>query len=248
MSSMLRTSRAIACHARCSLPRNRRLLGTSSIKRNADVPATSAISSSTIPWYEQYNQRFLKENDQNHRISLPELPKDPPTILHDLTEYLARDLILQDISIIDLRATETPWGNETIMLVCTAQTERQLRSGSESVKTYLRQLGCKPRIDGLISWQNTRVKRRRRRKMIGRANYQFEDDSLNWLFIDAGSDGIIIQMMTEKGRQEYQLEELWASQACNQVTIPTPRSMPITTIGSISGGALSRRLYSTNRP
>lgn len=214
----------------------------------------------TVPWFMEYNKQFASEFplERQHREPIPILPADSPLILPPLAEYMTQDLVLKDLTLLDLRHRENPWGNNTIMIVCTARSERQLRASAESLKGFLRKMSYNPRVEGLINWENTKVKRRRRRKMIGRANYQVEDDRLNWLFVDVGGDsGLILQLFSEDGRREYALEELWQGRANNEVELPTRQAdNPITRqeggrLPSSAGvpregpGPLSRRLYST---
>ena len=222
---------------------------TSSLPRDIETK-TEESTSTTIPWYVEYNERFEDEYpmEQKTRPPLPELPHDAPKLLPTLTEYLSHTLGLTDLTLLDLRRKDTPWGPDTIMLLCTANSERQLRSAADSLKGFLRPQGINPHIEGLINWENTRVKRRRRRKMLGRANYQVEDDSLTWLFVDVGHSGLIIQMFTAKGRDEYRLEELWGNKANNEVVVPpvaevtTPWRSVLDATGT---GVLSRRMFST---
>lgn len=99
--------------------------------------------------------------------------------------------------------------------------------------------------------------------MIGRANYQIEDDRLKWLFIEVGGEsGIILQLFSEEGREEYALEELWQGRATNEVVLPpktqanmVPRLPPHLSdasndsarVTSSGLGPLSRRMFSTFR-
>lgn len=213
-----------------------------------------SLAPATVPWFMDYNKRFENEFPSETRIevAIPEIPRNAHAILGPLANYLVQDLRLKDLTLIDLRRRENPWGDDTIMLLSTARSERQLRICAESLKGFLRPHGLRPRVDGLINWESTKVKRRRRRKMIGRANYQVEDDSLTWLFVDVGGDsGIILQLFTEKGRAEYQLEELWAKRANNDVIMPeTSESRPFTPVlstrASDGKGPLNRRLFSTS--
>ncbi|ORY81315.1 hypothetical protein BCR37DRAFT_393195 [Protomyces lactucae-debilis] len=162
----------------------------------------------TVPWFMQYNKQFDHASPAR-QAPIPAVPASAPPILSPLLTYLVQDLILQDIKLLDLRQRENPWGDDCMMILCTAQSERQLRSSAESLKGYLRKHGGAPRIEGLVNWENTKVKRRRRRKMLGKASYQVDDDRLRWIFIDAGKSGLILQLFTEQGRDEIQLEELW---------------------------------------
>lgn len=230
--------------------------GTQTLISEEAVEATPQPVVKSVPWFMEYNKQFEAEYPLERRTTepLPVIPDESPPILSDLAKYMTQDLLLKDLSLLDLRNRENPWGNDTILLLGTARSERQLRSAAESLKGYLRNQGCRPRVDGLIKWENTKVKRRRRRKMIGRANYQIEDDRLHWLIVDVGGDtGIILQLFSEEGRQEYALEELWQSKANNDVVIPAPtedRSVPVgrayapSTEGA-GTGPLSRRMYST---
>lgn len=227
--------------------------------RSDSEPATKIM-----PWFMEYNKQFEEQFplDRREAEPIPEIPKGSPPVLLSLAKYMTQDLVLKDLSLLDLRNRENPWGDNTIMVVCTARSERQLRSSADSLKGFLRKLGFNPQVEGLVNWENTKVKRRRRRKMIGRANYQIEDDRLNWLFLEVGgSSGLILQLFSEDGRREYALEELWQGRANNQVVLPPKlrdvpmldqESRPLITTSSSSNsvlGPLSRRLFSTaSRP
>lgn len=222
------------------------------------LEATSDTSSTIVPWFMEYNKQLEVQFplERRDREPTPKVPENSPSILQPLAEYMTQDLLLKDISLLDLRGRENPWGDNAIMVVCTARSERQLRSSAEFLKGYLRKLGLKPRVEGLINWEDTKVKRRRRRKMIGRANYQIEDDLMNWVFVDVGGDsGLILQLFSEEGRREYALEELWQGRANNVVELPAKfeeqpgfeRESAITTASAShrSIGPLGRRLFST---
>lgn len=226
-------------------------------KHTVDTVKTTA---NTTPWFMEYNKQFEEQFplERREKEPIPELPSDVPAMLQPLAEYMTQDLVLKDLSVLDLRDRENPWGNDTIMLLCTARSERQLRSSAESLKGYLRKREFAPRIEGLINWENTKVKRRRRRKMLGRANYQVEDDRLNWLFIEVGGhSGVILQLFSEDGRREYALEELWQGRANNEVVMPPTQSplvsdypvqkSPVVSTNTTAPGSgpLSRRLFST---
>lgn len=244
------------------------------IKNDDDALADPSVMTSdadtqtvkAVPWFVEYNKQFDEEFPLEKRATepIPKLPPQSPAILEQLATYMTQDLLLKDLSVLDLRDRENPWGSDTIMLLCTAKSERQLRSSAESLKGFLRGHGSRPHIEGLIKWENTKVKRRRRRKMIGRANYQVEDDRLKWLFMEVGNQtGIILQLFSEEGRQEYALEELWQGRANNEVVLPKKlepmvskiEPFPIKSASEdqmsrpfpVSVGPLSRRLFSTMR-
>lgn len=180
---------------------------------SAPAPASATTAApTTVPWFMEYNKQFCQALPA--RIApIPTLPDSAPALLSPLLTYLVQDLILRDVKLLDLRKKENPWGDECMMILCTAQSERQLRSSAESLKGYLRKQGATPRIEGLVNWENTKVKRRRRRKMLGKASFQVDDDRLRWIVIDAGKSGLILQLFTEQGRDEVQLEELWQKRA-----------------------------------
>jgi hypothetical protein len=71
--------------------------------------------------------------------------------------------------------------------------------------------GVVPRIDGLPKSENLILKRRRLRKKASRKPGYFiqPPKPSSWVSIFTGYQGLLVQLFTESGRVEYDLEGLW---------------------------------------
>ena len=202
-----------------------------------EVQSKPSETTTTVPWYVEYNREALQDKYapvRRQAAALPRLPDGPPGSLLPIMQYLAEDVGMTDLALIDLRRDEDdPWGyGPVICVLATApRAERQLRRVVDATKHFLRsQMSLNPRVEGLDSLYDTKVKRRRRKKMQGRTNLQrFEaEEVLKWVFIDCGSSArsvqddvhdageqtrILLQLFTPDGRQEYDLEDIYSGRA-----------------------------------
>lgn len=206
-----------------------------------DDSPTRSDSGETIPWYVEYNRQSLQDKyaaPRRETAPLPKLPADAPASLLPILTHLSEDVGLVDLAVLDLRHDQNdPWGyGGVVCVLATApRAERQLQRAVDAIKHFLRAtLRLSPRVEGLDSLYDTKVKRRRRKKMQGRTNLQrFEaEERLKWIFIDCGAsvatpaasttsgggggkDGarILLQLFTPDGREEYDLEDVYAGKA-----------------------------------
>ena len=171
-----------------------------------------------IPWYlrPQETGSLIPKIDiqQVTQEKYPDLPRNSPPILQPLVSRLYYDHHLQNILILDLRNRWPPpaWGSETIMVLATARSERQLGSVAEATGKWLKgTVGVIPRIDGLPKKETLVLKRRRlRRKAMLKPGYMAPPPRpTTWVSMNTGYQGIVLQLFTEEGRIEYDLEGLW---------------------------------------
>ncbi|BFZ56698.1 ATPase synthesis protein 25 mitochondrial [Savitreella phatthalungensis] len=187
----------------------------------------------TTPWYVEYNQGSLQQDfapKKRANAQVPEIPSDSPRILSPLLEYLSFDVGLTDVCVVDLRKgagsdeANDPWGyggaGVMSVLATAPRAERQLIRSIDAIKHFLKQdhRHSGLRVEGLQSLRDSRVRRRRRRKMQGRTNLARleEEEQLRWLFVDCGcGEGdldearVVLQLFTPEGRAEFRLEDVY---------------------------------------
>jgi ribosomal silencing factor RsfS len=171
-----------------------------------------------IPWYlrEQESEYLIPQIEiQQTRVEkYPDMPYNGPPLLQPLVSRLFYDHHLEDIVLLDLRGRDPPpvWGVNTIMIIATARSERQLTSVAEMTGTWLKKTaGVFPKIDGLPKKESLVIKRRRlRRKSLRKPGYLLATPKpTTWVSMYTGYQGIVLQLFTREGREEYNLEELW---------------------------------------
>ena len=182
-----------------------------------------------LPWYlrEQEEDTTLVPKIDIHKTRFeqyPALPANSPPLLQPLVSRLFYDHHLQNIVLLDLRNRDPPpvWGSNTIMILATGRNERQLTSVAEATKRWLRTTaGVEPRIDGLPKRESVVLKRRRlRRKSLRKPGYLITAvRSTTWVSMYTGYQGIMLQLFTEQGREEYDLEGLWGDKRVIDVGI-----------------------------
>lgn len=171
------------------------------------------------PWYlrdqESETSMVPKINIQQTRFEkYPDLPYDSPPFLQPLVSRLFYDHHLQNIVLLDLRNRDPPpvWGNNTIMILANVRSERQLSGVAEATSKWLKKtVGVQPRVDGLPKRESIIIKRRRlRRKSLRNPGYLIAAPRpMTWVSMHTGYQGVILQLFTEQGREEYDLEGLW---------------------------------------
>lgn len=125
------------------------------------------------PWY-------LKEEPPRHPSlvqhsqPLPEVPENVPLILHELVNYAAEDMGLDDLKLLDLRTLDPPaaLGPNLIMLFGTARSERHLHVSGRHLVSWLRRKGIKAHADGVLGPNEFKIKMRRKQrkaKLLGTA-------------------------------------------------------------------------------
>ena len=171
------------------------------------------------PWYlrDQESDTSMVpkiELQQTQFEKYPDLPYDSPPFLQPLVSRLFYDHHLQNIILLDLRNRDPPpvWGNNTIMILANVRSERQLSGVAEATSKWLKStVGVQPRVDGLPKRESIIIKRRRlRRKSLRKPGYLMAAPRpTTWVSMYTGYQGIILQLFTEQGREEYDLEGLW---------------------------------------
>ena len=171
------------------------------------------------PWYLRDQESDTSmipriEIQQTQFEKYPDLPYDSPPFLQPLVSRLFYDHHLQNIVLLDLRNRDPPpvWGNNTIMILANVRSERQLSGVAEATSKWLKTtVGVQPRVDGLPKRESIIIKRRRlRRKSLRKPGYLIAAPRpTTWVSMHTGYQGVILQLFTEQGREEYDLEGLW---------------------------------------
>jgi ribosomal silencing factor RsfS len=172
-----------------------------------------------VPWYlreQESDTSLLPQIDiqQTQLEKYPDLPFNSPPLLQPLVSRLFYDHHLQNIVLLDLRNRDPPpvWGSNTIMILATVRSERQLGGVAEATSKWLKQTaGVTPRTDGLPKRESLVIKRRRlRRKSLRKPGYLIAAPKpTTWVSMSTGYQGLVLQLFTEEGRIEYDLEGLW---------------------------------------
>lgn len=175
--------------------------------------------SELLPWYlrEQENDTDLVPKIDIHQTepeTYPNIPYDSPPLLQPLVSRLFYDHHLQNIVLLDLRNRDPPpvWGSNTIMILATVRSEGQLAGVAEATSKWLKATaGVQPRVDGLPKKESIIIKRRRlRRKSLRKPGYLIAAPRpTTWVSMYTGYQGMVLQLFTKEGREEYDLEGLW---------------------------------------
>ena len=146
------------------------------------------------PWY-------LQEEPPRHPAlvkeaqALPEMPKGVPVIMHDLVKFVAEDMGLDDLNLLDLRTLDPPaaLGPSLIMLFGTARSERHLHVSAGNLKSWLRKKGIQADADGLLGPNEFHIKMRRKQRkarLMGTAAMPLGGDdgiSTRWICMNLGT-------------------------------------------------------------
>ncbi|KAK0667780.1 hypothetical protein QBC41DRAFT_323179 [Cercophora samala] len=141
---------------------------------------------------------------------LPDIPEDSPKVMEPLLKYISEELGLDDLSLVDLRNRDPPAaiGQDVIMLVGTARSERHLHVSADRLVRWLRGRGIGADADGLLGRNELKIKLRRiarKAKMLGTArSARAGDDGITtgWICINLGNVGGSrkeVQMVDEEG-------------------------------------------------
>ncbi|CAK7230721.1 ATPase synthesis protein 25 mitochondrial [Sporothrix eucalyptigena] len=166
------------------------------------TPSTS--SSSDVPWYLKVNvpkHATLAPQDE----PLPEIPANVPALVKPLVSFVADDLGLDSLKLLDLRALDPPaaLGPDLIMLFGSARSERHLHISADRLVRWLRKYGINATADGLLGRNELKIKLRRkarRAKLLGNmaaleaaasgGETQVDDGiSTQWVCVHAGTVG-----------------------------------------------------------
>ncbi|KAK4145998.1 ATPase synthesis protein 25, mitochondrial [Dichotomopilus funicola] len=181
---------------------------TSGSSSSADSPPDK--DKDDKPWYLQVEPP--RHPTLLHTPStLPSLPSSPPKILPLLLPYLADDLGLDALSILDLRTLDPPpaLGPRLIMLFATARSERHLHVSADRLVRWLRGRGIAGDADGLLGRNELKTKLRRlarKAKLLGTSGVVRGGDdgiSTGWVCVNLGMVGGSVQevvLRDEQGR------------------------------------------------
>ncbi|TGZ84729.1 hypothetical protein EX30DRAFT_337209 [Ascodesmis nigricans] len=177
-------------------------------------PEISADNST--PWYLQVEPPKIQRSPLRSRAPLPPLPEDPPEELAPLLKELDEEQGITSMKIMDLRHLDRPAaiGANTIMIVGTARSVRHLHGTADRICRWLRsEYKWRPHADGLLGRNELKLinrrKRRRGKVVSGEMGVLDEAESAGWVCVNAGQNGIVVQLFTEAKREEIDLEGLW---------------------------------------
>ena len=130
------------------------------------------------------------------RDQIPELPDSPPPILPVLTDYIFKDLGIDDLKFIDLRALDPPpaLGANVIMIIGTARSVKHLNVSADRLCRWLRSnWKLAPYADGLLGRNELKIKLRRKARRAKAASQtgaliRDKDDGVTtgWICVNAG--------------------------------------------------------------
>lgn len=158
------------------------------------TPQTEKSGDQEEPWYLQEDPPRHPSLVQ-HSQPLPEVPKNVPLILHDLVNYAAEDMGLDDLKLLDLRTLDPPaaLGPNLIMLFGTARSERHLHVSGTHLLSWLRRKGIQAHADGILGPNEFKIKMRRKQrkaKLLGTAATPLgQDDGVTtrWICTNLGT-------------------------------------------------------------
>ena len=168
----------------------------------------------TVPWYLQVKRPQREIKSLSDRQRLPDLPPDPPPLLHPMLEHISIDLGLDDLSLIDLRQMDPPpaLGANLIMIIGTARSEKHLHVSAERFCRWLRSTHkLRPYADGLLGRGELRLKlkrKNRRMKMlnsVGASEISTSDDGIRtgWVCVNVG----VIEDGRLNGEEDIQVKD-----------------------------------------
>ncbi|KAG7287531.1 ATPase synthesis protein 25 mitochondrial [Staphylotrichum longicolle] len=159
-----------------------------------DAASATEASGSDVPWYLQVeaprHPTLLHEP-----APLPEIPDESPKLMEPLLKYVADELGLDELSLLDLREMEPPpaLGPNLLMVFGTARSERHLHVSADRLVRWLRGRGITATADGLLGRNELKTKLRRiarKAKLLGNAGVP-----------RGGDDGISTGRTAGEGRQ-----------------------------------------------
>lgn len=169
----------------------------------------------SVPWYLQ-DGYAVKSSLVPKRAPLPPLPELSPELLEEIITHLDVELGITGITIMDLRSLDPApaLGCDIIMVFGTACSDRHLHSSAYRVCRWLRTThSLEPYADGLIGRNARKLidRRRVRRGSVAATQIGVTDESLvtEWVCVNTGYEGIVLQLFTKKRRKELNLEALW---------------------------------------
>lgn len=175
-----------------------------------DAASATEASGSDVPWYLQVeaprHPTLLHEP-----APLPEIPEESPKLMEPLLKYVADELGLDELSLLDLREMEPPpaLGPNLLMVFGTARSERHLHVSADRLVRWLRGRGITATADGLLGRNELKTKLRRiarKAKLLGNAGVPRGGDdgiSTGWVCVNLGLVGGShqeVEVLDEQGR------------------------------------------------
>lgn len=162
-----------------------------------------------VPWYEQEVSKMQPSSEP----SLPALPADSPRILPPLINFVAKNLGLSDLEIIDARSKKIAMG-PALMLVGTGRSSRHLAAAATELIRWLKdEYGIVTDNEGLLSSNfirihNRRARRRAESRRMASGSPQRFTKADSWVSIDTHSDNVYVHLFTSDRRQDVDLPSL----------------------------------------
>ncbi|KAK3378934.1 hypothetical protein B0T24DRAFT_610359 [Lasiosphaeria ovina] len=156
-----------------------------------------------VPWYLQVepprHPTLLHEPPP-----LPEIPESSPKLMEPLLKFVAEELGLDELSLLDLRELDPApaLGPDLMMLFGSARSERHLHVSADRLVRWLRGRGITAQADGLLGRNElkTRLRRKARKaKLLGKTgDGPGEDDGIStgWICVNLGTLGRSDQEVT----------------------------------------------------
>lgn len=156
----------------------------------------------STPWF--LRDQPLLQQSVSQPQPLPDLPQNPPPILSPLQSYIAHDLGMNDLSLLDLRSLDPPaaLGSNLLMLLCTARSEKHLHISADRLCRWIRtEYVSKPEegmlapvADGLLGRSEMKIKLKRKEKRsrilsaVGAIGRVSDDDGIRtgWVCVNLG--------------------------------------------------------------
>lgn len=205
----------------------------------SDSSAESEHVASSIPWYLRRQEAVQAANKLVE--PMPEMPKNSPSKLQPIVEFMIERLGLTDLALVDLRGTtvNNPFGPNAIMIMCSGKSERHLGKAARELLSWLKtENHVSASQEGIVSAQLLRLHQRRLKKKAARKSKykmteEFGEDTLesdyeiaykrnsSWVALDTRVDGIFIHLFSGSKREELRLEEFWRSPENREIHIQT---------------------------
>ncbi|CAI1636424.1 hypothetical protein SEUBUCD646_0M02350 [Saccharomyces eubayanus] len=197
--------------------------------KESDESYSATSTPLETPWYlkivsDEKASIESKKNADDPAQKTVEIPDDSPHSLKQITDFLSSKLGLTDFLVFDLRNNDpnhisavNKLGN--FMLICTARSTKHCHKSFLELNKFLkRELSSNAYVEGNFNErQESRRKRRLARKsnlskLWGRSSEGSPKDvnSEAWYMIDCHVDGVFVNILTQKRRDELNLEELYA--------------------------------------
>ena len=177
---------------------------------NTNATPAPESDASDVPWYLQVEPP--RHPTLVHEPSpLPDIPDDSPKLVEPLLKFVADELGLDNLSLLDLREMDPPpaLGPSLLMVLGTARSERHLHVSADSLVRWLRGRGITAAADGLLTRNQLKIKLRRaarKAKMLGNAGVPRGGDdgiSTGWVCVNLGLVGGShqeVEVVDEQGR------------------------------------------------